>query len=252
VDHEKTIQGVERINLLRVPMDILMEEDLERVVRQLIQRDTPNQIVLLTYSEFMKARRDPERQRMLKEATLVLPTSRTLIRGAKFLKRAVPKRYMPFEFVIRLLGVLEMINGSIYILGEKNRDLNISSSNLRDSFPGVQIVGRHHGYLSQTREDDVVKAMQKTTPTLVLMGSGLKGKDRWYLRRKNELGAKFGLYCGECFKIFCGKTKKLSRKQWDSRGRAAMGFIKRPWKLFSLFSHLWFNLVLLVYRLRKL
>ena len=252
MDHEQKLTGVERINLLKVPLDILREEDMESVIRDLNQQEGPQQIVLLTFSEFMKSRRDPERQRMLKEAALVLPTSGSLIKGARFLKKGDLVRYMPFEFVIRLMGILEPMRGSVYLLGEKNKDLNISSANLRDSFPGVQIVGRHVGFFSSQREKDVVLAIRKTTPTLLLAGSGLKGKDRWILRRKDELGAKFSVWCGECYKIFCGKARRLSRKQWEKGSESVAKVARNPLRLFGIFRRLLFLMLLLIYKIRKL
>lgn len=252
MERERVNQRVQRINLLKIPLDILGEEDLEEVIRTLAEEKKPHQIVLLNFREFMRSRRDQERLRMLQEAALVLPISRSLIRGARFLKRDIPVRKMPFEFVIRLLGVIEKINGTVYLLGEKNRELNISSGNLRDSFPGLLIVGRHQGYLSPEREKDVVMAIKKTTPTLLLAGSGLKGGDRWIYRRQNELGATFSLWCGECFKIFSGKAQRISRKQWESRAHAFATFIKNPVRLFGIFPRIGFGMLLLIYRIRKL
>ncbi len=159
---------------------------------------------------------------------------------------------MPFEFVIRLLGVIEKINGTVYLLGEKNRELNISAGNLRDSFPGLLIVGRHQGYLSPEREQNVVMAIKKATPTLLLAGSGLKGGDRWIYRRRDDLGAAFTLWCGECFKIFSGKAQRISRKQWESRAHAFSTLIKNPVRLLGIFPRIGFGMLLLVYRIRKL
>ncbi len=246
------IEGVKRVNLLNVPLDIVKDQDLEGVVRAIAGNETKNQIILLNFTEFMRCRRDPERQRMLKEAALVLPTSKALVRGIRFLKRGESVRQMPFEFVIRFLAILENINGSIYILGSKNRELNISSGNLRDSFPGLRIVGRHAGFFDQEIEEDVVMAIQKATPTLLLAGGGLKGKDRWILRRKKNFHPGIYLWCGECFDIFCGKAKRLSRAQWERGLYLIPQFIKNPFKLLQFFVRLYYNLLLLVYRIRKL
>ena len=138
---EKSVGKAERIHLLKVPLDILKEDDLESVLRSLKDSKEHQQIILLNFHDFMKGRKDPERQRMLKEAALVLPISKALVKGARFLKKGEPSHHMPFEFVIHLLGSLEKMQGSVYLLCEKMRDLNVSAANLRDSFPGLHIVG---------------------------------------------------------------------------------------------------------------
>ena len=249
---KEEIAGVRRIHLLKVPLDILKEEDLEAVVKTLARRAEKQQIILLGFRDFMKSRRDPERRRMMKEAALILPTSKALIRGARFLKLGEPVRHMPFEFVIRFLGVLEKMNGTVYILGSRSRELNISSGNLRDSFPGLRIVGRHQGYFLPEREQDIVMAIKKATPALLLAGGGLKGNDLWLLRRKDSFHEGMYLWCRECFDIFCGKAKRLTRAQWDRGLYLIPGFFKNPLRLFGLLPRLYYNLLLLIYRIGKL
>ena len=94
------MEGLERINFMNVPLDILKEDDIEKVIRNLARDGMRNQIVFLDFYEFMKARRDSERQRMLKEAALVLPVSKTLVRGSRFLKKGTLVRYMPSSLTI--------------------------------------------------------------------------------------------------------------------------------------------------------
>jgi len=246
------IAEVRRINLLKVPLDLMKEEDMEKVVRTLAARKERQQIILLGFFDFMKCRRDPERRRMMKEAALIIPTSKALIKGVRFLRKGEAVRYMPFEFVIRLLGILENLHGTIYILGSHPRELNISSANLRDSFPGLRIVGRHTGYFPPDMEEDIVLAIKKAAPNLLLAGGGLKGNDLWILRRKGEFQTGMYLWCRECFDIFCGKAQRLSRKQWDRGLYLIPRFLKNPLRIFQLFTRLYFNLLLLIYRIRKL
>ena len=237
---------------MNVPLDILKEESIDSVVRSLAADGMRNQIIFLDFHEFMRSRRDPERKRMLKEAALVLPTSKSLLRGSRFLKKGAPVRYMPFDFTIKLLGSLEQAGGTVYLLGSRNRELNISSGNLRDSFPGLRIVGRHAGFFDQDREKDIVMAIQKATPTLLLAGSGLKGKNRWILRKKGDFHPGIYLWCGECFNIFCGKTRRPTRKQWERGFYKLPEIVKNPLRLFNVFVRIYYGLALLVYRIRKL
>ena len=232
----KSIEGINRINLMGVPLDILKEEDFEPVIRRIATDGMRNQIVFLDFNEYMRSRRDPERKRMLKEAALVLPISKALLRGSRFLKKGELIRHMPFEFVIRLMGILEHINGTVYLLGSRNKELNISSGNLRDSFPGLRIVGRHMGFFDQDREKDIVMAIQKATPTLLLAGSGLKGQDRWILKKKKDLHPGIYLWSSECFNIFSGKMRRISRKKWERGLYKFPQVLKNPLWIFRILA----------------
>ena len=47
-------------------------------------------------------------ERMVTKAALVIPTSKSLVRGAHFLKKKhIPVRYQPFSLIIGVMGSLE-------------------------------------------------------------------------------------------------------------------------------------------------
>ena len=243
---------VTRISFLKAPIDILDEGNIEPLIRSMAARKEKQQIILLSFRDLMRARRNTERMRMLKEAALVLPVSKALIRGIKFLKKGDAKRYMPFEFIIRILGVLENIGGSIYILGAQTKEHNIIAGNLRDSFVGLKIVGRHAGFYSKDRENDLLLAIKKAAPNLLLAGNGLKGKELWLYKKKENFQNGLYFWSGECFDIFCGKKQRLSHEQWEKGYYLIPRFFQNPLRFFLIFDRIYYNFLLLIYRLRGL
>jgi N-acetylglucosaminyldiphosphoundecaprenol N-acetyl-beta-D-mannosaminyltransferase len=232
-------------------MDIVQEEDLETAIRLMASAKAKQQIVLLSFRDFMLARQSAERRLMLNQAALVLPTSKTLVRGIACLKLGEARRYMPFELVIKVLGVIEKLNGTLYVLGGRTREQNITAGNLRDSFPGLKLIGRYAGYYPKEREEDILTAIKKAAPTLLLTGGGLKGRDLWIYRHKEKLHDGLYCWCAECFDIFCGKKPRLSRTQWERGLDQIPRFFKNPLRFFLIFPRLWYYLVLLVYRIRQ-
>ena len=92
--------AVERIDFLNVPLDIVAPEELEQVVLDLLTREGPQHIMLVSIWDVLRARRRGEFRTMVTSAALVLPTSKSLLRGALFLKKNKPVRYNPFTFII--------------------------------------------------------------------------------------------------------------------------------------------------------
>lgn len=232
-----------RITLLGVPIDLINSDNLGMLFQEGAENDSVKQIVLLSFMDFMKARWNSEKRHMLREARLVVPTSMALVRGIRFLERQTPEMVVPFNFVIRLLGELERVGGSLYILGEHGRQLNVATGNLRDSFPGLTIVGRHTGFIPIEREQDVILAIKKAAPTILLVGDGIKNRDRWVFRRRKKLGAKYSIWCGDCFRIFEGKGGRKS-------GRSGGGFqvLINPVKLILMITY---GILLLFGRIKK-
>ena len=77
---------VERIRVAGVPVDVIRPEQLEKVLFELLATSGTKQIVFLSVWNLLKARRNPEYKLCLENASLVLPISKSIIRGAAFLK----------------------------------------------------------------------------------------------------------------------------------------------------------------------
>jgi N-acetylglucosaminyldiphosphoundecaprenol N-acetyl-beta-D-mannosaminyltransferase len=246
-----TVAGARRIDYLTVPIHDLPEEHLEEAVRDMLENGGKHQIVLVNTWDLLRARRNHEYARILHNASLVIPTTRGIQRVCRFLKRPVPERYVPFEFIIKLLGILERYRKSVYLLGSTHRSIQISASNLRTSFPGINIVGRCAGYYKRPAEENIVLAIKKASPSLLLTGAGIKGRERWLLEKQNSLSDGLSLYCGDCFEIFAGKKPRISRESWDRGSYMLPVLLKHPWRLLRGFVYLFFGLVLLVARIRR-
>jgi N-acetylglucosaminyldiphosphoundecaprenol N-acetyl-beta-D-mannosaminyltransferase len=132
---------VERINILKVPLDIVPPETLAgRVYEMLVPeqngRPKGKNIILLSLWDMLRARRNGEYRDFAQKAAMVLPISKSLVGGSRFLTGKIPSRYMPFDFVINLLTILENRELSVYLLGAKSRVLKKTEKKSSKPFPG--------------------------------------------------------------------------------------------------------------------
>ncbi|MCK5153688.1 MAG: WecB/TagA/CpsF family glycosyltransferase [Spirochaetales bacterium] len=248
----KLVGGRKRISLLNVPVDIVSEDQLEDVISDLLLDKGRHQIVFLTLRGLLKARGNSEYAETVRKASLIIPISKRIQKGAKFLGRTEPVRYMPFDFAIKLLGILEKHHHSLYLAGLKPAELQITTNNLRDSFPGIGIVGRYAGYFKKEAEENMVLAIKKASPSLLFVGNGVPGRSNWFSRNMKNLNPGLFLWCGNCFDIFSGKKRKMSKKSWESGSFAVWDVLRKPWKIIMIFPHIYYLLLLLIFKIRKL
>ena len=175
-----------RIEILNVPIDIVPPEALEPLLTGMLSNNEFNQIVLLRLKDLMRARRNHEFRGTLQRAALVIPISKSLVGGVAFLKKGKASRYMPFDFIIRLLGILEKNAGSVYLLSSTPKELQKTEHNLKASFPGLRVVGRYNGFFPKTAVEDIILAIKKSSPSLLLAGRGVKGKDLWLAANRSN------------------------------------------------------------------
>jgi N-acetylglucosaminyldiphosphoundecaprenol N-acetyl-beta-D-mannosaminyltransferase len=238
-----------RIDLLTVPIDILPEESIEEIVRSMTSDQGRHQIVFLTLRDLLRAKRNNEYRRCVLSASLVIPTTRSLLFGAKFLKKQIPVRYMPFDFLIKLLGALEKQSLTVYLFGGRPRPLQVAAGNIRDSFPGLTIVGRYSGYYRKEIEQDIILAIRKASPSLLLTGTGIPGNDLWIHRNRKEFNPGFYLWAGDNFHIFSGDKPKPPKEAWERGVEWIPETIRKPWRIVRVFRYVFYGILLLIDRI---
>lgn len=240
-----------RINFMKIPVDILEESELESRILDLLDNGKSNQIVFLSFPDFIRSRSNKEYRKLLEDASLVLPSSTILTGGIRFLYGKTSHLFINYNFILRILSILERNKKSIYIIGSSRKNILTSEKNLKDSYPGLQLVGRSSSIYKRDSEEDITLAIKKSSPSLLLAGSGLKGQNHWLYNNRDKFNPGLTLWSPDCFEIFSGKKKRPSSKV-SGRFFSRLGqSIFRPWRIFYIFPFVFFYINLLIYKIFK-
>jgi N-acetylglucosaminyldiphosphoundecaprenol N-acetyl-beta-D-mannosaminyltransferase len=182
----------------------------------------------------------------------VLPVSRAVVRGAGFLGAGALSLFNPFEFVIRVLSLMEKAKGSVYLLGSPKRVLEVAEKNLLGSFHGIRVVGRFYGFYPRNVEPDIVTAIKKSSPSLLLVGTGVPGRDKWLQKYRREFKPGISLWADNCFEVFAGTEKQVPKRLHAAGLGVFSGIVRKPWRLAVLFPYLWYCALLLGTKLFRL
>jgi N-acetylglucosaminyldiphosphoundecaprenol N-acetyl-beta-D-mannosaminyltransferase len=140
----------------------------------------------------------------------------------------------------------------VYLLGGRKEHLQRTEKNLRASFPRLRVVGRYAGYYASRVEQDIITAIRKAGPRLILVGSGVPGGELWALRHRKQLTPGVSLWVGDCFEVFAGAKRQIPRGAYLAGLESYSGWLLRPWRLLRAFTRLGFWVRILSSRLRKL
>jgi len=241
----------ERVSLLKVPIDIVEPGDLGQVVFNLLSEKKAQNIVLLSVWDLLRARSNIEYQFFINRAALVIPISKSIITGIRFLLGKQAVRYMPFDFVINLLTTLEGYEYSIYLLGGKKHVLTKIEKNIRTTFPGLHIVGRHPGSIKRHDEPALIEAIRKASPSLLLVGKGVRGGEHWIARNSGELGKGMRLWCSDLFDVLAERKRRPSGAIFELGLEWISYCLQNPFKILRIFPFMYYNLLLLLYKIAK-
>jgi N-acetylglucosaminyldiphosphoundecaprenol N-acetyl-beta-D-mannosaminyltransferase len=248
----------ERIRLLNVILDIIPHEELSEFILELLKTPKKNapqtqstNIVLLSLWDFLRTRRNPEYSSYVRNAGMVIPISKSLVTGTKFLKTKAPVRYMPFRFFVNLLSILERRENTVYLLGGKEHILKKAENNIRQTFPRLRIVGRCAASFRKQEEGAIVEAIRKAAPQLLLVGRGIRGEELWIARNQDKLSRGIRIWCSDLFDVFAEQKKRPSDRIFDLGLEAITYCFQNPLKLFRIFPYLYFKFMLLFCKISR-
>lgn len=242
---------VRRISVLKVPVDIIQPEDVAEVIEELYADGKNHQIVLLSAADLLKARRSGEYRTLVSGASLVVPISKSIVKAARFTRRPEPVRYEPFDFIIRVLSALERRGKTVYLFGSSPSSLVKAEKNIKATFKGLGVIGRHSAHIPRGFMPKIVEAIRKSTPTLLLVGRGVPGGEKWIPRNLKNFGAGLYLWCSDVLDVFAERRSRPPAGLFKS-GMEWLHYLPRhPARAFRVFSLLRMKLLSLWYRLRR-
>lgn len=241
-----------RITFLKLPIDILDENRIEEKLLQLLENEKSNQIVFLGFKDYLKGRNSKEFRKLLDNASLVLPSSTLITKGIYFLFKKKSPVYIRYDFILKILSILEKNKRSMYIIGSNKKNISISEKNLKTSYPGLHLVGRSSSNYQREKEEDIILAIKKSSPSLLLAGSGLKGRNKWLFNNREKFNSGLTLWSPDCFEIFSGRKKRPSRKASGRFFKGLKSSIFKPWRILYIIPAIIYYLTLFIYKIFKI
>jgi len=246
----------QRVNFLKVPIDIVPPEELSDAIFRLLPSESANpampgrgrNIVLLSLADLLRARRKGTYQNYVNNAALVIPISKCIVSGIKFLTHLKAYRYMPFNFVISLLSFLEQRERTLYLLGGSTKVLKKTEKNIHSTFPGIQIVGRHQGSIKKREKLSVLEAIRKSSPSLLLAAKGVKGEELWLAKNSSVICGGMHLWCSDLFEVFAKKRRRPSDTLFDLGLETVFYAFRNPARFLRIFSYMRYLVILLFYK----
>lgn len=243
--------AVQRIEILGVPVDVCQKSELEEKILELSEKKGSSQIIFLSIWDLLKARGKNEYAECVKNADLILPVSKSILKGARFLKKTVPVRYNPFDATISILGFLESRYKSFYMFGGRKKALVEAEKNIKKTFKTLRVVGRYVGYYKNQAEEGIIEAIRKSSPSLVLLSEGVKTKEIWPYHNRNKFSTSIFMYYRDAVGIFGRRIKRVQSKTFEKGHEIYGELLRNPFKLFLLFPYSWYIILLIWNRLFK-
>ena len=99
-------------------------------------------------------------------------------------------------------------------------------ASLDETYPGLQIVGRRHGYFSRDEEEDICDEINLTKPDVIWVGLSVPLEYDFAVRNRSRLKAGWLVTCGGCYNFITGAYR--ARPRLDAGRGPGMAFPPGP------------------------
>lgn len=184
-----------------------MAEALE-AVQNFISSRFPHQVITANAEMVYSAWREPALREVINRAALVTPDGVGVVWAARFLGFPLRERVAGVDLVTRLAAVGAREGWRFFFYGAAPGIAEAAAARLCTLYPGLQVVGTAHGYLSELEEKELLQKITSLRPEVLLVALGAPKQEFWIACHLSLLGVPVCLGVGGSFDVLAGRVKR--------------------------------------------
>lgn len=197
-----------RHNVLGVEIDAITEaEALERIT-QFVHEGGPHQVVTANPEILDNATRNLPLHYLIRRAALVTADGQGVLLAGRILGTPFPARVTGIDLAEALCRESAERNLSLYFLGAEPGVVDEAAAKMRQAYPGVKIVGTHHGYFRNEGPAEVLADIMRTRPDVLLVGMGSPYQEEFINEFLAKVGVPVGIGVGGSFDVLSGRVER--------------------------------------------
>lgn len=168
---------------------------------------TPNAEIAESYFK------DPQLKKAIDAADYVLPDGAGVVLASRICGSPLKGRAAGVDVATQLLKLLSEGGNSLYLLGAQPGVAQKAAENIAAKYPGIKIVGTHHGYFKE--DSEVLGEIKEANPDVLFVALSYPRQEIFMLNHRNELSAVM-LGLGGCIDLFAGDVKRAPQFYIDN------------------------------------
>lgn len=194
--------------ILGIPVHAVTYDEAAEAVAGSIGRGGSTWILAINPEKIMKALSDEELRRLLLQASLFIPDGIGVLWAGKILGRPFPQRVTGVDLLVRLVEEAARRGWKVFLLGAEPGVAEEVAAGWEKRWPGLQVVGCHHGYFKEADEGMVVEKVAAAGPDILFVAMGSPRQERFIGNNRTALCVPVCMGVGGSFDVVSGKKKR--------------------------------------------
>lgn len=205
------------VTIFGVNLGVWTSQTALKKIEELLSEGGTHHLFFVNAHTLNLAYSDPDYRSTLNSADFVLNDGIGVEIAARLFGVRFHENLVGTNFLPKLCALAQDRHFSLFLLGSKPGVAESAATRLQASFPGLEVVGTHHGYFGQEEGRRVIRAIQQACPDILLVGFGNPLQEKWIVRHQGELGIPLCVGVGAFIDFAAGRIRRAPH--WARRAR---------------------------------
>jgi N-acetylglucosaminyldiphosphoundecaprenol N-acetyl-beta-D-mannosaminyltransferase len=181
--------------------------------RQEASWQTPKLVFSSNGQGISLAGRDAEFNDIMQQADLIHADGMPVVFASKLTSTPLPERISTTDFFHDAARAAVKHDLSFYFLGAREDQNAAAVSAAKLLYPGLKVVGRHHGYFDEGDDREICRRIRDARPDVLWVALGKPRQEYWCARNRSRLeGIGWIKTCGGLYSFLAGDAPRAP--QW--------------------------------------
>jgi N-acetylglucosaminyldiphosphoundecaprenol N-acetyl-beta-D-mannosaminyltransferase len=172
--------------------------------------------VSINAAKLVRLQHDELLRDAVRRCELATADGQAVVWAARLLGHRLPERVAGIDLMQALLGLAEQRHYRVFVLGARPEALEEAVRRMRERFPGLRLVGWHHGYYAPAEEPRIVGRIRASSPDILFIAMETPAKEIFVAQHRERLGVRFVMGVGGSIDVLAGARRRAPR--WMQRG----------------------------------
>ena len=188
---------MDKLSIMGVRINNISMNEVLKLAEQKIKNDEKYMIYTPNTEIIMMCQKDEEFLNIMNKSDINVPDGVGLIYAGKIKKFPLKEKVAGYDLSINLLKMADEKGLKLYAVGGRPGVAEAAMQNIQKKYPGIKIVGAHHGYFKGTHlgefgheeEIAVIEDINRHKPHILFVGFGAKKQEQWIEYNKDLINA---------------------------------------------------------------
>ena len=201
----------ERLEILGVGIDKVNSQQAMVRIGEFIASGKSHQIVTANAEIIYQASKNEKMRNVINKAQMVTADGSGVVWASKQLGEPLEQRVTGIDLVNSICEQSAKDKWKIYILGSAPGVAATAAVNIRNKFPGCNIIGTHHGYFNAKEEKQILAELEQLKPDVLFVALGAPKQEYWIADHLSDLGIPVGMGIGGSMDVLSGNVKRAPK-----------------------------------------